>query len=192
MIEDYRALAVFVAVADNGSFTQAGRHLHLSTSVVSHHISRLEEKLGISLFFRSTRAMSLTPEGERMLAPARRMVIAAEQALDSLSDESEQPVGELRITAPAFWDATEFNRRIWRFAQRFPQIRIKLHATDDQRDLIKEGFDLALRFGELSDSNLKSKRIGSFRRVLVSSPQYLKTRPPIKHPDDLQHCEFIA
>ena len=80
MIDDYRSLAVFVAVAEAGSLSAAGRRLKLSTSVVSHHLSRLEARQGVTLFFRSTRAMSLTPEGHAALEPARRMVAAGEEA----------------------------------------------------------------------------------------------------------------
>ena len=102
MIDDYRGLAVFVAVADAGSLTAAGKRLKLSTSVVSHHLSRLEHKLGVTLFFRSTRSMSLTPEGHQALNAARRMVAAGEEALAVAGAGSTEPVGNLRITMPAF------------------------------------------------------------------------------------------
>ncbi|MBX2805139.1 MAG: LysR family transcriptional regulator [Hyphomicrobiales bacterium] len=85
MIEDYKALAVFVAVAEAGSFSAAGRNLKLSTSVVSHHVSKLEARLGVSLLFRSTRSLSLTTEGQRVLEAGQRMVAAGTEALDALT-----------------------------------------------------------------------------------------------------------
>lgn len=102
MIESFRGLAIFVAVADAVNFSAAGRRMKLSTSVVSHHVSKLEAKLNVPLFFRSTRSLLLTSEGQQLLEAARRMVEAGEEALEALSDQSEQPVGALRLALPAF------------------------------------------------------------------------------------------
>lgn len=192
MIESYRGLAVFVAVADAGSLSAAGRHLKLSTSVVSHHLSRLENRMGTPLFFRSTRAMSLTAEGEAALAPARRMVAAGEEALDALSAGGDEPVGALRVTMPAWGERMRLRRTLWDFARRYPLVAISLQSSDAQTDLIKGGFDLAIRLGRLSDSTLKSRRIADFRRVLVASPDYLTSRAPVETVEDLAGCNFIA
>lgn len=192
MIEDYRALAVFVAVTDSGSFSAAGRSLKLSTSVVSHHISKLEEKLGFSLFFRSTRALSLTPEGKSMLDAARRMVAAGEEALDAVSETGDQIVGALRVTIPAFGENSDVHRAMWRFVDQNPMVAVSLHSSDSQVDLVKEGFDLAIRLGTLSDSSLKSRRIGSFERVVVAAPSYLSSRPRISSLQDLKTADFVS
>ncbi|MBY8978023.1 LysR family transcriptional regulator [Rhodobacteraceae bacterium NNCM2] len=192
MIEDYRNLAVFVAVADAGSLSAAGRRLKLSTSVVSHHLSRLEAKQGVTLFFRSTRSMSLTPEGRAALPAARRMVAAGEEALDTLGATAEEPVGALRITMPAFGEEMRLREKLWEFAKRHPMVAISLHSSDAPADLIREGFDLAIRLGTLSDSSLKSRRIGGFGRVLVGSPGYLATRPPVETVEDVVECDFIG
>ncbi len=192
MIDSYRGLAVFVAVAETGSFSAAGRRLKLSTSVVSHHLSRLETRMGTALFFRSTRAMSLTAEGEAALAPARRMIAAGEEALDAMGVDSDEPVGALHVTMPAWGERTRLHRRLWDFAHRYPMVAISLHSSDVQSDLIKGGFDLAIRLGKLADSGLKSRRIGSFTRVLVASPAYLASRGPVETFEDLATCDFIA
>jgi len=192
MIEDYRALAVFVAVTDAGSFSGAGRRLKLSTSVVSHHISRLEEKLGFSLFFRSTRALSLTPEGQSMLDAARRMVSAGEEALDAVSHTGDQVVGALRVTIPAFGENSDVHRALWEFVDQNPMVAVSLHSSDSRVDLVKEGFDLAIRLGTLSDSSLMSRRIGSFERVVVASPKYLSGRPRISSLEDLKSADFVS
>ncbi|MEM1379001.1 MAG: LysR family transcriptional regulator [Pseudomonadota bacterium] len=192
MIDDLRALAVFVAVADAGSFSQAGRRLKLSTSVVSHHIGRLEEKLRIPLFYRSTRSMSLTPEGVRMLDPARRMVAAGEEALETLTAAGGELSGELRITMPAFGDDSDLQKRVWNFLRIHSKVSMTVHKSDVSVDLVKEGYDLAIRFGEFADQTMVSKRIGEFHRTLVAAPAYLENRPPITKPEDLKACDFIG
>lgn len=192
MIEDYRGLAVFVAVADTGSLTAAGKRLKLSTSVISHHLSRLEGRLGVTLFFRSTRSMSLTPEGHLALAPARRMVAAGEEALGVAGAGSAEPIGELRITMPAFGERSPLRQILWKFAVEHPRVILTLHSSDHPVDLVKEGFDLAIRLGRLADSSLKSRRVGDFQRVLVASPDYLTSRDPIETPEDLSTHRFIA
>lgn len=192
MIDDYRGLAVFVAIADAGSLSAAGRRLKLSTSVVSHHLSRLEEKLRVTLFFRSTRSMSLTPEGHAALPHARRMVAAGEEALDAMSSGSDQPVGALRIAMPAFGEQANLRRALWEFAKAHPLVAISLHSSDHPVDLVKDGFDLAIRLGQLPDSSLKSRRIADFRRVLVASSDYLAARRAIATFEDLAECDFIA
>lgn len=192
MSDDYRGLAVFVAVYEAGSFSAAGRRLKLSTSVVSHHISRLEHKLGVPLFFRSTRSLRLTSEGQKILDAAKRMVTAGEEALDALSDDSEQPVGALRITMPAFGLNSRLHRSVWQFAKAHPMVALSLHNSDKPVDLVREGYDLAIRLGQLSDSALKNRRIGTFHRKIVTSPDYLKSRPKITDLNDLLACDFIS
>lgn len=191
-MDEYRSLAVFTAVHKAGSFSAAGRRLKLSTSVVSHHVSKLEAKVGASLFFRSTRSLSLTPEGEAILPAALAMVAAAQDALDALAATNDQLVGALRVTLPAFGNRNPFNRAILKFADEHPQVSVSIHNSDIQVDLVKEGFDLAIRLGVLRDSALKSKRIGTFGRKIVASPDYLSRRAPVKTLSDLRKCDFIA
>lgn len=188
----YRSLAVFVAVTEAGSFSGAGRRLKLSTSVISHHVSKLEAHVGASLFFRSTRSLSLTPEGQTVLPSARAMVNAADEALDILMAGSDEPAGALRVTLPAFGERSPLQRSILRFAHKHPMVAISMHASDYPVDLVKEGFDLAIRLGVLRDSTMMSKRIGSFGRKLVATPAYLAGRPKIKTLEDLKACDFIS
>jgi DNA-binding transcriptional LysR family regulator len=192
MIDDYRSLAVFVAIADTGSLSAAGRRLKLSTSVISHHLSRLEDRQGVTLFFRSTRSMSLTPEGHIALDPARRMVAAGEEALDAIHAENDEPVGALRIAMPAFGEQSRLHAAFWGFAKLHPMVAISLHCSDTPTDLVKDGFDLAIRLGTLRSSSLKSRRIADFKRLLVATPDYLAARPPIETPQDLSAHDFIT
>lgn len=191
MIEDYRSLAIFVLVADSGSFSEAARQLRVSKSVVSHHIGKLEKKLAISLFFRSSREMSLTAEGQTILQHARTMVEAGERALDVVSEASGQLAGTLRISAPAFGEGTPLRDVIWEFMRANPAVSVYLSNSDVQVDLVKGRFDLAIRIGKLLDSNLKCRRIADFSRVLVASKRYLENRPSIDSPDGLSSCDFI-
>ncbi|MEM8977970.1 MAG: LysR family transcriptional regulator [Pseudomonadota bacterium] len=192
MIEDFKALAVFVTVSETGSFSEAGRRLGLSTSVISHHVSKLETGLSTSLFFRSTRSISLTPEGERILPAARRMMEAGSEALDLLAETSDQPTGSLRITLPSFGDNSAIHQAVWGFAQDHPQVEITLEASDQQMDLIKGGFDIAIRLGRLKDSALKSRKVGEFRRVLVAAACFVEKHGPIGSLEALAQCDFIS
>ncbi|MFK7753023.1 MAG: LysR family transcriptional regulator [Sedimentitalea sp.] len=192
MSDTYRGLAVFVAVAEAGSFSAAGRRLKLSTSVVSHHVSKLEARLDVPLFFRSTRSLSLTSEGRQILGSARRMVAAADEALDALSDHGSQPVGALRITLPAFGTSSPVHQAVWRFAHTYPMVALSVHSNDRPVDLVAQGYDLAIRLGTLTDSALKNRRIGVFHRKLVAAPKYLDRHPPIETLDALMASDFLA
>lgn len=191
MIDDLRALAIFARVAEAGSFSAAGRALGLSTSVVSHHVKALETRHGVSLFRRSTRALSLTDEGKRLLDGARRMVAAAEEGLDAIADVSADPAGALRLTAPAFLINSPQESAIWQFASRYPNVAVTLNSSDEQVNLIAAGFDMAIRLGGMPDSALRSRKIGSFERCLVAAPAYLETIETPTLPEDLARCDFV-
>ncbi|KMW56195.1 Transcriptional regulator, LysR family [Candidatus Rhodobacter oscarellae] len=192
MNDEYRGLAIFVAVHEAGSFSAAGRRLKLSTSVVSHHISKLEDRLGAALFFRSTRSLKLTREGERILDASRRMVSAGAEAMDLLSDEAEQPVGALRVTMPAFGMNSSLHDAIWQFAKAHPMVALSIHSSDKAVDLVRDGYDLAIRLGTLADSSLKSRRIGTFHRKIVATPDFLVRRPELTDLNDLAAAEFVS
>ena len=191
MIEDYRGLAVFVAVVDAGSFSAAARRMKLSTSVVSHHVSKLEARVGTPLFHRSTRSLSLTSDGAKMVDAARRMVAAGEEALDSLVAEQDQPVGRLRVSLPAFGNDTPLHQALWAFARAHPLVTLSLNHSDQPVNLVKDGYDMAIRLGVLADSSLKSRKIGTFQRALVAAPTYLADRAPIETLEDLVSQNFV-
>tara|TARA_R110002126_G_scaffold291758_1_gene456975 strand:+ start:15062 stop:15937 length:876 start_codon:yes stop_codon:yes gene_type:complete len=191
MIDDLRALAIFARVAEAGSFSAAGRALRLSTSVVSHHVKALETRHGVTLLHRSTRAMSLTGDGHRLLDAARRMVEAAEEGLDAIADISAGPAGALRLTAPAFLADSPQESAIWQFAARYPNVAVTLHGSDEQVNLVAEGYDLAIRLGAMPESALMSRKIGTFERCLVAAPSYLETIEKPRVPQDLARCDFV-
>jgi len=192
MIDDLRALAIFAKVAEAGSFSAAGRALRLSTSVVSHHVKALETRHGVTLFHRSTRALSLTSDGQRLLEAARRMVDAAEDGFNAIADISAEPAGALRITVPAFLKNSPQENAIWQFARRYPHVAVTLNGSDKQINLVAEGYDLAIRLGSMAESTLRSRKIGTFERFLVAAPSYLETIDKPMTPQDLARCDFVA
>ena len=192
MLNDYRAIAIFLAVAESGSFTKAGQALGLSTSVVSHNISKLETETGVSLFFRSPRSITITAAGKLILETAREMVDAGNRTIDKLNDQSGELSGSLRVTFPAFGDRTRLHKLIWEFSKKNSAVEISLSSTDRQVDIVKEGFDLAIRLGELRNSRLKCRRISDFTRTLVASPDYIATSGAILTIEDLKACSFVS
>ena len=191
VIDSLRHLAIFATVAEHGSFSAAGRELRLATSGISQHVSKLENRLGVTLFYRSTRSMSLTSDGRRLLVHAQKMIAAAEEGLDSIATSTE-PAGSLSITMPAFMAGSTHESRIWDFGRSHPKVEITLNQVDSLVDIIGDGFDLGLRLGELSDSSLRARRIGSFGRTLVAAPEYLAGIDPIRDVLDLKRCSFVS
>lgn len=191
MLDHLRPLAVFARVAELGSFRAAARALALSPSVVSHHVSELERHLGLPLLYRSTRRIALTPDGENLIAAAREMVDAAARGLDGLSGRSQTPSGALRLTAPAFLAGAAFCRELAAFSSAHPNVALSVSFTDAPRDLLRDGFDLALRSGRLEDSTHKTRKLADMRRLLVGSPRYVSARKQPRRPQDLAGWDFV-
>lgn len=191
MLDQLRSLAVFAKVVEAGSFRAAARALALSPSVVSHHVAELEERLSVPLLYRSTRRLSLTPDGETLIVEARKMVDAAERGLDAVSGGSATPAGALRATAPAFLADTPLSRDIAAFSAAHPKVRLTLSFTDEPRDLLRDGLDLALRIGTLQDSTHITRKLGDMRRVLVGAPRYVSGRAAPRSPADLASWDHV-
>jgi DNA-binding transcriptional LysR family regulator len=190
-LEHLRALAVFAHVVEHGSFRAAAKALRLSPSVVSHHVSALEARLAVPLLYRSTRRLALTPDGETLFASARAMVQAAERGLDTLGGRAESPRGVLRISAPAFLAATPFCRDLAAFAEAHPRVSLEVGFTELRRDLLKDGLDLALRFGALDDSTLKARKVADMPRVLVATQALLAREGAPRSVADLARFRFV-
>src|SRR5437667_9970055 len=124
MIDDLKPLALFAKVVELGSFRGAARTYGLSASVVSHHVSELEGRLGVALLYRSTRKLALTPGGDLRLAAAREMLAAAQRGVDAVSGRSATPSGLLRVTAPAFFAETPFPKDLAAFARAYPRVEL--------------------------------------------------------------------
>ncbi|MEM6407388.1 MAG: LysR family transcriptional regulator [Pseudomonadota bacterium] len=192
MIDKLRSIAIFATVVDQGSFRAAAAHLGLAPSRISQTVSDLEKSLGVTLLYRSTRQLSLTSQGRVLHAQAREMLNAAEIGLDALNPMVTEPVGLLRISAPAFITQTAFMDRLANFAKAHPKVSLDLNFSDQRHDMIKEGFDLSIRAGWLEDSDFMARKIGALDRLLVASPDYAAQKPPPKEPHDLTDWEWIG
>lgn len=185
-MDSLNSFAVFVQVAETRSFVAAGRLLGVSASAVGKSVVRLEERLGVRLFHRSTRSVTLTAEGTLFLARSRRILAEIEAAELELSQASAAPRGRLRVSLPMV--SALVLPVLGDFMQAYPEIELDLDFTDRLVDVIEEGFDAVVRTGTPSDSRLTARSMGSFRSVLAASPDYLARRgTPRTFADLLQH-----
>ncbi|WP_159912771.1 LysR family transcriptional regulator [Pantoea sp. 18069] len=179
--------AVFVQVAETRSFAETGRLLGVSASAVGKRMARLEARLGVRLFHRSTRSITLTAEGSMFLARCRRVLAEIQDAELELSQSAQTPRGRLKVGLPLV--GSLFLPVIADFMQAHPEIDLQLDLTDRVVNVIEEGFDAVLRTGEPEDSGLSSRILGSFPMWLVASPAYLARRGLPQRPADLaQHA----
>lgn len=191
MINQLRQMAIFVRTIDHGSFRAAAKAMNLSPSVVSHQVTELEKRLGTALIYRSTRTLSLTRDGERLLSSARAMIDAAETGLRSVSDQTREPSGELRITMPAVLARSRLVEQIAGFLLANKKVQISVDFSDTRKSLIGDGFDLAIRMGWLKDSALVARKLGSVDRRLVAARSYLASRPEPTSPADLNDWDWL-
>ncbi|MGT2491595.1 LysR family transcriptional regulator [Cupriavidus basilensis] len=182
-MESLSGFVVFVQVAETRSFVAAGRLLGVSASAVGKSVARLEEKLGARLFHRSTRSVTLTAEGTLFLERSRRILAEIEAAELELSQATAAPRGRLRVSLPLV--SSLVLPVLGEFMREYPEIELELDFTDRLVDVIEEGFDAVVRTGDPTDSRLSARRLGSFRSMLVASPDYLARRGTPKVPADL-------
>ncbi len=176
-------LKVFVQAAEGGSFVAASQRMGLSSSAVGKAVARLEQEVGVSLFHRSTRSMTLTEEGSFFLDTCRRILSELEAAEAELSRSHTTPGGLLRVSFPL--TGMLLMPTIAAFMQAYPAINLELDFTDRLVDVIEEGFDAVVRTGEVRDTRLMSRKLGSFKHRIVASPDYLKRTGAPQIPEDL-------
>ena len=167
-------LRVFLAVVAAGSLSAAGRQLDISPMQVSRRLASLEEELGVRLFHRTTRAVSLTAEGEALLPYARTMTEAEDSVIGELRPSSNSVKGLLRITAPSVFGQGIVVGLLPGLLAKYPELRIDLDVSDKVVDLVGQGLDLALRVAPLADSELVARKLAPNPRVLCASPAYLQ------------------
>lgn len=185
-MESLGSLDIFVRVGESRSFTAVGQQLGISASAVSKAIARLEDRLGTRLFHRSTRTVTLTPEGISFLERCRRILCELEQAQDELALSQRSPRGKLRVSLPSV--GLLFMPHFAQFNHQYPDIALDIDCTDRLVDVIEEGFDAVIRTGEPKDSRLTARKLGTYRRTMVGSPAYLETHGVPQNPEDLiQH-----
>jgi len=191
MIDKLRAIAIFSTVVDQGTFRAAAQHLGLAPSRVSQTVSDLEKALGVTLLYRSTRQISLTHEGSLLHKKAQEMLAAADEGLDAINPLSSEPAGHLRISLPAFITQTDLMDGFADFSKTHPKVSLDFHFTDQRLDLIKGGFDVAIRAGWLEDGEFLSRKIATMDRLLVASPDYSSKKPALNHPSQLEKWDWI-
>jgi DNA-binding transcriptional LysR family regulator len=167
-----RSLALFAAVVEHGSFSGAGRALDLSASAVSRGIDRIEERLGVRLLLRSTRALSLTEEGEAYLQTARRIITDLDDAEQRIAARGA-PRGRLRVSAALSHGRLCVVPLLPRFVAAYPHILVDVLLTDTLVDIAAGEADIAVRFGPIASSMLTTRKLGETGRVVVASPEYL-------------------
>jgi DNA-binding transcriptional LysR family regulator len=184
-LPDYEGWACFVAVADHGSFTAASHALGLSKASVSKAVTRLEATLGITLFHRTSRSVTVSTAGEGLLGEARAMVAAAMAATEAALGDRADLAGLIRMAAPMSFGIRVLGDALSEFMVDHPAITIDLMLSDARHDLVAEGFDLALRISAMEDSSLLSRMIAPVPMWVVASPAYLENHGCPRHPLEL-------
>lgn len=184
-------MTCFARVVETGSFSAAGRDLGLGQPNVSRYVAALEVHLRTRLLHRSTRKLTLTPEGERYYAEVRRILDAVGESESSLRD-SVEPSGLLRVACPTALAHAFVLPHVPAFLERYPGLALDLQINDRYVNLVDEGAELAIRIGHLEDSALRARRIGLFERVCVASNTYLARRGTPNVPEDLRSHDCIV
>ncbi|TDR20681.1 LysR family transcriptional regulator [Marinicella litoralis] len=192
-MDKLRAIRLFVRLADLGSFTRVAEQINASKSMVSKEISRLEDELGARLLHRSTRNVQLTHVGEGYLQRAREILAKLDDADNFVESIQQHPRGKLKINAPMALGITHLSSLFADFMQVYPDIELDIHLSDENVDLVKEGFDLGFRASSrLIDSIYVGRPLVDFNYRVLASPQYLETHPAINLPRDLKdHNCFV-
>ncbi|OAE47918.1 LysR family transcriptional regulator [Agrobacterium tumefaciens] len=186
-------MEVFVAAAELGSFSAAGRRLKLSPSAVSKLVTRIEDRLGTRLLARSTRLVTLTPEGEVYLARTRRILAdIAETEQIVASGGKVVPRGLLRVNATLGFGERYLLPLAPEFLSLYPEIELDISLTDGVISLIEERTDIAIRSGAMGDSSLKAKKLKEVRRVIVASPAYIEQHGLPDTPQDLARHNCLS
>jgi DNA-binding transcriptional LysR family regulator len=186
-MDSLNGFMVFVQVAETRSFVAAGRHLGISASAVGKRVARLEDKLGVRLFHRSTRSITLTAEGALFLQRSRRILAEIEAAECELSQAAARPSGRLKLSLPIV--GSLILPVLGDFMQTYPEIQLDLDFSDRIVDVIAEGYDAVMRAGPPTDSRLSARKLGYAYSLAVASPDYLARHGEPKTPEALlQHA----
>jgi DNA-binding transcriptional LysR family regulator len=186
-LDSLAALNIFVRAAEAGSFTDAGRELGLSSSAVGKGVARLEQRLGVRLFYRNTRCIKLTQEGNSFLESCRRIFSELRSIEQELAQTKGTPKGKLRVSMPLV--GMLMIPTLSKFIRAYPEIDLDLDFTDCLVDIVDGGYDVVLRSGEANDSRLMSRRLGTYRSAIVSSPDYFaRAGFPLKPEDLIRHA----
>jgi DNA-binding transcriptional LysR family regulator len=182
----FAGIEALVAVVDGGSFRAAGERLGVATSMVSRRVSQLERRLGSRLLHRTTRRLTLTDAGRNFYQRAVQILAELDEAEQSVATEHGELRGAIRLAAPLSFGLRHLSGAITEFLDAHPAIELNLDLNDRTVNLIEDGFDLAVRIGELQDSTLVARRLGVSRAVTCASRAYIERHGEPRHPEDLR------
>lgn len=186
-LESLSGLVAFSVTLESGSFAAAGRKLGLSASAVGKAVDRLEQRLGVKLLTRTTRSLALTGEGELLYRYAARILSDLQEAEQALHAAQDTPRGRLKVSVPTVLGRHIVLPALGAFIEDYPDVTVDLDFDDLKVDIIEGGYDLAVRLGELEDSNLRARRIGRHAFATCAAPDYLEKHGTPETPADLEH-----
>jgi DNA-binding transcriptional LysR family regulator len=187
----FEDMRIFCQVMDSGSFTAAADQLGLSKQFVSRRLMQLEERLGVRLLNRSTRRLDVTPLGQSYYESALRLLSEVEHVEQGIAGQTTEPRGTIRVSAPLSFALAHLGSLLPVFLQRYRHVTVEVDLSDRSVDLLGEGYDLALRIGNLEDSTLIARRIATIQRVYCASPAYLAERGTPGKPEDLLNHDCL-
>lgn len=185
-------MVIFASVVEAGAFGAAGKRLGHSASHISKSVAALEQRLGVRLLNRTTRSVSLTDDGRAYYERCQIILDVAEEASALVEQRHAEPTGTLRLTAPVSFGLSHLSAILPKFMERYPSVILDVDLNDRMIDLVTEGFDLAIRIGDLGDSSLISTRLASSRGVVVAAPSYWDEHGRPERPADLRQYRCIS
>jgi DNA-binding transcriptional LysR family regulator len=191
-MDRFTAIRVFVAVADAGSLSAAGRRLGMPLTTVSRHLSALEDELAVRLITRTTRRLTLTEPGGAYLETCRRVLSELDSAERRLAGERAEPQGVLALTAPILFGRWHVQPVVSAYLEAYPRMSARMLLLDRVVDLVEEGLDLGIRIGRLPDSAMRATTLGAVRHVSCASPSYLEAAGVPEEPTALASHPCIS
>ena len=185
-------MSVLLSAAESGNFSKASRKLGLPLATVSRKVAELESHLDASLLIRSSRGLELTPAGRSYVTAAKAILEQLSEAERAAAGEYMEPKGDLVVTAPTMFGRLHVLPVVTRFLAAYPDVAVGLALTDRVAHFLDDQIDVAIRIGALPDSSLISTRLGSVRRVVCASPEYLAANGAPATPEDLAHHSVIS
>lgn len=190
-LPDFEAWSIFACVVEHKSFTGAASTLGLSKATISKAVTRLETQVGAPLFHRTSRRLSLTESGTKLVEHARAILAEGQAAEEAARDEASEPVGLVRLAVPMSFGLSHVGPVVAEFLCEYRGISIDMHLSDAKVDLIGEGFDIGLRIASLPDSSLRARKLRDVRTHIVAAPSYLERMGTPRHPAELGEHECL-